>query len=47
VIGNFLVYRDDRHLAVPFAQALAGRLGAAIPAFAEDPGPAASHSPAA
>jgi hypothetical protein len=31
VIGNFLVLRDDHHLAVPFAAALAGRLGAALP----------------
>ena len=31
VIGNFMVFRDQHHLARPFAAALASRLGAALP----------------
>ena len=31
VIGNFLVLRDEHHLAPPFARALASRLAAALP----------------
>ena len=30
VIGNFMVFRDEHHLAPPFASALAGRLGDAL-----------------
>jgi hypothetical protein len=33
VVGNILVYRDDQHMTPPFAVALAGRLGDALPGF--------------
>lgn len=31
VVGDFMVYRDAQHLTPPFAQALASRLGGALP----------------
>jgi hypothetical protein len=31
VIGNYLVFRDQHHLATPFVTALRGRLAAALP----------------
>jgi hypothetical protein len=45
-IGNFLVYHDTRHLEGPFAEALAGRLAAAIPELGPIvPEPATSGDP--
>jgi hypothetical protein len=30
-VANFVIYRDAQHLALPFASALAGQVGAALP----------------
>jgi len=40
VIGRFLVYRDQHHLATPYVTALRDRLAAALPALSALPSPA-------